>query len=145
MSFAFTVWKSYASSVDDGLGELVVVALEGLCGGLERVPDLFAALEGRRRVPEFIALAPQLPVRHRVIALPFGLLPLQGLVAPQCHYTKGQEGSCEKMRDRWGASPPNDSSVRRLRQNMTQVSFLILQLPSLIYNVSSKIYCEISP
>lgn len=92
------MWKRYASSVDDGLSELVVVALEGLCGGLERVPDLFAALEGGRRVPEFIALAPQLAVRHRVIALPFGLLSLQGLVAPQRHYAKGHVRKSERYK-----------------------------------------------
>lgn len=106
---AFTVWKSYASSVDDGLSELVVVALEGLCGSLERVPDLFAALEGRCRVPEFITLAPQLAVRHRVIALPFGLLSLQGLVPPQCHYTKRQECLRDKVRGVRGTSPPNET------------------------------------
>lgn len=107
----FTVWESYASSVDDGLRELVVVALEGLRGSLQRVPDLFAALEGWRRVPELIALAPQLAVRHRVVALPFGLLSLQGLVPPQRHYDKGQEGLREKIS---GVSQRNQSGAAKL-------------------------------
>ena len=80
-----TVWQCYAGPVDDGLGQFMVVALKGLGGGLERVPDLLASLEGGRRVPELIPLTAQLAVRHGIVTLPFGLLSLQGLVTPKSH------------------------------------------------------------
>ena len=80
-----TVWESDAGPINDGLRQLMVVTLEGLGSGLECVPDLLAALEGRCRVPELITLTAQLPVRHRIVTLPFGLLSLQGLVTPQSH------------------------------------------------------------
>lgn len=70
-----------AGSVQDGLSQLVVVGLGRVGGSLEGIPDLLAALEGGRRVPELIPLAPQLPVGHRIVALPLQPLLLQGLVA----------------------------------------------------------------
>lgn len=88
------MWKSNAGPVDDGLSKLVIVALEGLGSSFERIPDFLAALKGRRRIPEFIALAPQLAVCHWVVTLPFGLLSLQGLITPQCHYRTDRREQC---------------------------------------------------
>lgn len=78
-------------TIDDCLGQLVVVALEGVGSGFEGIPNLLPALKGRGCVPKFIPLTAELPVRHGVIALPFGLLLLQGLVPTQSHCggTKG--------------------------------------------------------
>ena len=76
-----TVGQGDAGSVYDGLGQLVVAALQGHGGGLQRVPDLLAAVEGGRRVPELVPLAAQLALRHGVVALPLGPVLLQGLVA----------------------------------------------------------------
>lgn len=63
----------------------MVVALEGVGSSLEGIPNLLAALEGRGCVPELIPLTAELPVRHGVIALPFGLLLLQRLVTTESH------------------------------------------------------------
>lgn len=70
-----------AGSIQDGLSQLVVVGLGRIGSSLEGIPDLLAALEGGRRVPELIPLAPQLAISHRVVALPLQPLLLEGLVA----------------------------------------------------------------
>lgn len=70
-----------AGSIQDGLSQLVVVGLGRIGSSLEGIPDLLAALEGGRRVPELIPLAPQLAISHWVVALPLQPLLLEGLVA----------------------------------------------------------------
>lgn len=72
----------------------MVVALEGVGSSLEGIPNLLAALEGRGCVPELIPLTAELPVRHGVIALPFGLLFLQRLVTTESH-CEGRKGKGE--------------------------------------------------
>lgn len=75
-----TVWQCNTGSVHYSLGQLMVITLQGHGGCFQGVPDLLAALEGRCRVPELVPLAPQLALRHRVVALPFGTILFQGLV-----------------------------------------------------------------
>ena len=80
-----------AGSVQDGLGQHVVAALESAGCGPQCIPDLLPALEGGRRVPELIPLAPQLALSHGVVTLPFRPLSLQGLVSPKSHCNAGGE------------------------------------------------------
>lgn len=78
-----TMWQGDTGSIHYSLGQLVVVTLQGHSGSFQGVPDLLAALEGRRRVPELVPLAPQLALCHRIVALPLGTVFLQRLV-PSC-------------------------------------------------------------
>lgn len=80
METGLTVRQSDAGSVHYSLGQLVVVALQGHGGGLQGVPDLLPALERWCRVPELVSLAPQLSLRHWVLALPLGTVFFQRLV-----------------------------------------------------------------
>lgn len=75
----------------------MVIALQGHSRGFQGVPDLLTALEGRRRVPELIPLAPQLALCHRIVALPLGPIFLQGLITP-CDGKEKQEkiGACSE-------------------------------------------------
>jgi len=59
-----------SGSVEDGLGQLEVVSLGGLGGGLQRVPDLLFALEGRSGVPKLVPLGLELPVGQGDVGLP---------------------------------------------------------------------------
>lgn len=96
-----------AGSVQDGLSQLMVVGLGCIGGGLEGVPDLLAALEGRCCVPELVPFAPQLPVGHGVVTLPLQPLLLQGLVAPWA----GQKGQVEHLRGQAAAGPLSRPSL----------------------------------
>ena len=98
---SLTMRQGDAGSVQDGLSQLVVIGLGCIGGGLEGVPDLLAALEGRCRVPELVPFAPQLPVGHGVVTLPLQPLFLQGLVAPWA----GQKGQAEHLQSQAAASP----------------------------------------
>lgn len=80
-SVVLTVRQCDAGSIHYGLGQLVVVALQGHSGRLQGVPYLLASLEGRRRVPELIPLTAELALRHGVVTLPLGLVLLEGLIA----------------------------------------------------------------
>lgn len=98
------MWQGDAGSVQDGLSQLVVVGLGCIGGSLEGIPDLLAALEGGRCVPEFIPLAPQLPIGHWVVALPLQPLLLQGLVASWA----GQKGEAQHLESQ-SCGPPSPS------------------------------------
>ena len=93
-----------AGSIQDGLSQLVVVGLGRVGGSLEGIPDLLAALEGGRRVPELIPLAAQLPISHWVVALPLQPLLLQGLVASWA----GQKGEALHVESQ-DCGPPSPS------------------------------------
>lgn len=53
-----TMRQRDTGSIHDGLGQLMIITLERYSRSLQGVPDLLAALEGWRRVPKFIPLAP---------------------------------------------------------------------------------------
>lgn len=76
-----TVGKGDAGSIEDSLGQAVVIGFYSIGSCLQGIPDLLAAFKGRCRVPKLIALAAQLPVCHGVVTLPLGTLLLQGLIA----------------------------------------------------------------
>lgn len=56
--------------IENGLRQLEVQRLGGYGGRPQCVPDLFAAVEGGRRVPEFVAFAAQLALGQRHIGFP---------------------------------------------------------------------------
>lgn len=97
-----TMRQGDAGSIKDGLGQAVIVGLHGIGSCLQSIPDLLAALKGRCCVPKLIPLAAQLPVCHRIVALPLGTLLLQGLIA-----TCSGVGCSAKEQSPWALSSPS--------------------------------------
>uniref|UniRef100_A0A1I8HHF9 DNA helicase n=1 Tax=Macrostomum lignano TaxID=282301 RepID=A0A1I8HHF9_9PLAT len=74
-------------AADDRLSQFVITGLQGGGGRLQRVPDLLAAFECRRGVPEFVSLRAQLTVGERLLRVPANSLTAKGeIVAARLVY-----------------------------------------------------------
>lgn len=99
-----SVGQEDVGTVEYRLGELEVERLGGHCCGPKRVPNLLAAVEGRRCLPELVTFTPQLSFCERHVRLPTDCLVEQRVIlscranvcAARWAYNNGKHGELHK-------------------------------------------------